>query len=842
MNIRLSFAIAITAAVSVLAHASAGTPRTISFQGVLANAAHVALPDGTYANVTFRLYDHLAGPNQLWSETKSVTLAGGRGTFSTALGDTTAFPPAVLFDQPYWLSVQVGADPEMTPRIALQSVPYALNASTLTLPFSGTAAVATPGAAVAVTNSSSGSGILGVNGSASGITPGLPYGAGVWGDTQNGAGVRGLSATGWGIFGQRGAASGIIPPAEGGIWGDSKDRYGVEGSSASAYGVWGHSTNSHGTYGESASTDGNAAGVFGRNTGVGTGVFGAAASGFGVYGTTTTGFAGVTGTGPQNGVYGLSSAADASGVFGGNNGSGAGVAGNSAHGLGVSGFSGDTDGVLGVNSGASGNAPTFLYGAGVNGDSANGYGVRGTSTFAWGVLGQQGAASGILPPTLSAVWGDSADNNGVEGTSVSGNGVWAVGANGVIGINGTSSGVTPAVTYGVGVGGDSANGLGVRGMSNSAWGVYGQQGLASGTIPGVVAGVWGNANANFGVEGTSGTGVGVWGFSSSGDGMMGRTNTGFAGVYGTGGQNGVYGHSGNNAASGVYGDNSGSGPGVAGYNSKSGGSGWLGAAMTPSPPGSLTPYAVGASVTGNYGVYAVAHEPPGGPGACYGVYATEDGTVDYTAVGITRAGVEGTSVNNTGVIATSAHGYGLYASGSIGILAMGQGNAPAGRFEGNLDVIGNVMYTGSLVHDSDERYKTGIAGIGGALETVMALRGVSYEYRADEFRDKRFPAGTQLGFIAQEVEGVLPELVHKDKNGYRSLDYTQVIPVLVEAVKAQQTQIADTTRINAGLLAQTAAIRSENSAMRARLHRLEERINAVPHTTSARPKHPGARG
>ena len=109
---------------ALLSTAWAQIPRTISYQGVLADAAGNAKPDGDYA-FTFRLYETVNGGNAIWSETK--TLAVKRGLFSTALGDQTAFGAAVAFDKPYWLGIQVGNEPELPDRIALGSSAYSLN-------------------------------------------------------------------------------------------------------------------------------------------------------------------------------------------------------------------------------------------------------------------------------------------------------------------------------------------------------------------------------------------------------------------------------------------------------------------------------------------------------------------------------------------------------------------------------------------------------------------------------------------------------------------------------------------------------------------------------------------
>jgi hypothetical protein len=50
-------------------------------------------------------------------------------------------------------------------------------------------------------------------------------------------------------------------------------------------------------------------------------------------------------------------------------------------------------------------------------------------------------------------------------------------------------------------------------------------------------------------------------------------------------------------------------------------------------------------------------------------------------------------------------------------------------------------------------------------------------------------AGNQIGFVAQEVEQVLPEVVSTDEEGYKFLDYTKLTAVLLEAIKEQNAQI-----------------------------------------------------
>ncbi len=71
----------------------------------------------------------------------------------------------------------------------------------------------------------------------------------------------------------------------------------------------------------------------------------------------------------------------------------------------------------------------------------------------------------------------------------------------------------------------------------------------------------------------------------------------------------------------------------------------------------------------------------------------------------------------------------------------------------------------------------------------MHLRGVTFDRRRDEFQHLRFGEGTQVGFIAQEVERVIPEVVRTDTEGHKSVAYANVTALLIEAVKAQQAEI-----------------------------------------------------
>ncbi len=103
-----------------------------------------------------------------------------------------------------------------------------------------------------------------------------------------------------------------------------------------------------------------------------------------------------------------------------------------------------------------------------------------------------------------------------------------------------------------------------------------------------------------------------------------------------------------------------------------------------------------------------------------------------------------------------------------------------------LHVVGNICYTGGIGACSDARYKKNFNPIENALQNVLKMNGLTYNWRVEEFPDNKFTTDKQIGFIAQDLEKIYPEIVITDKNGYKSVDYAKLTPILVEAIKEQQ--------------------------------------------------------
>jgi len=162
-----------------------------------------------------------------------------------------------------------------------------------------------------------------------------------------------------------------------------------------------------------------------------------------------------------------------------------------------------------------------------------------------------------------------------------------------------------------------------------------------------------------------------------------------------------------------------------------------------------------------------------GHGETYGVsgvtYSVDDNS----------AGVYGYA-NNIG----GGRTYGVYgvSASPNGIGIYGRGSDWAGYF------VGRVYATGTITQNSDKRLKKDIADLNDAYTKLYCLRGVYYYWNTEKYPEREYSSDRQIGVIAQELEKVFPELV-EDVDGFKSVNYSGLIPVLIEVAKKQQTII-----------------------------------------------------
>ena len=109
---------------------------------------------------------------------------------------------------------------------------------------------------------------------------------------------------------------------------------------------------------------------------------------------------------------------------------------------------------------------------------------------------------------------------------------------------------------------------------------------------------------------------------------------------------------------------------------------------------------------------------------------------------------------------------------------------------------GEIRATNNITayYSSDQRLKENIVNIPNALDKVMDLNGVEFDWSTKYMNahggyDGLFNRKHQVGVIAQEVEKVLPEVVADRPDGYKAVRYEQLVPLLIEAIKELKTEI-----------------------------------------------------
>ena len=122
--------------------------------------------------------------------------------------------------------------------------------------------------------------------------------------------------------------------------------------------------------------------------------------------------------------------------------------------------------------------------------------------------------------------------------------------------------------------------------------------------------------------------------------------------------------------------------------------------------------------------------------------------------------------------------------GSVGINVTPSGTS--GRLDCSNDVVAFAT--------SDKRLKENIKPLDGALDKILKISGVEFDWKPLTEKEKKTIHGNEghdVGVIAQEIEEVLPEVVTTRDSGYKAVKYEKIVPLLIEAIKEQQKQIEE---------------------------------------------------
>lgn len=183
------------------------------------------------------------------------------------------------------------------------------------------------------------------------------------------------------------------------------------------------------------------------------------------------------------------------------------------------------------------------------------------------------------------------------------------------------------------------------------------------------------------------------------------------------------------------------------------------------------------TITYAYGTYNWINQDVAGGAVtnAYGSYNRLDHDAGTAGTGyLFRGTYEGTWTTKWGIYLTGETNN--YLNGNLGI-----GTTTISE---KLHVSGNILATGNITAYSDSKLKDNVKTIENALNKVTKLRGVEFNRNDIDGNPK------QIGVIAQEVENIIPEVVtYHEKTDIKSVAYGNMVGLLIEAIKEQQTQI-----------------------------------------------------
>ncbi|MDG2342970.1 MAG: tail fiber domain-containing protein, partial [Flavobacteriales bacterium] len=170
----------------------------------------------------------------------------------------------------------------------------------------------------------------------------------------------------------------------------------------------------------------------------------------------------------------------------------------------------------------------------------------------------------------------------------------------------------------------------------------------------------------------------------------------------------------------------------------------------------------------------------------------------------------------------------LYTNGQKRVSIIANGNVGIGTTNPSykLHVYGRIKTSG-ITESSDERLKKDIKSLEAALAKVMQLRAVSYKWKENQIHSTTDK--TQIGFIAQEVEKIIPELVDTDDEGYKSIQYSHLVPLLVGSIQELVLQLNEKEHDLGGLKSELIQQKMALEALDDKLKILYKELN-LPYT------------
>ena len=149
---------------------------------------------------------------------------------------------------------------------------------------------------------------------------------------------------------------------------------------------------------------------------------------------------------------------------------------------------------------------------------------------------------------------------------------------------------------------------------------------------------------------------------------------------------------------------------------------------------------------------------------------------DYASLVIGQFNSSGSSVTNNATSYNTANTAFVIGNGTD---SSNKSDAFKVMFNGDATVSNDLTVSGDVVISSDARLKSNIVSLGSTLPKLLQIDGKSYEMKGKQ----------KIGVLAQEIKEVFPELVSEDDNEMLAVNYQGLVPVLINALKEQQSEI-----------------------------------------------------
>lgn len=115
---------------------------------------------------------------------------------------------------------------------------------------------------------------------------------------------------------------------------------------------------------------------------------------------------------------------------------------------------------------------------------------------------------------------------------------------------------------------------------------------------------------------------------------------------------------------------------------------------------------------------------------------------------------------------------------------------------------------------SDGRLKTNVTPVNQGLDIINQLNPVYFDWDQKNPRAQSFGNQHQVGFIAQEVEKVLPEVVNIGEDNYRSVEYGKIVAVVVAAIQELYQKLLQNDELNVRQNQEISELKNENAIMK----------------------------